>query len=256
MAEAQAESAAKSTEPVTITVQNLSSVLTDEQAQAITAALHVQATSDYNGSPWVTDGRAQPAAKVEFVAKDAPVPDGTWHIELLDSSTQEGALGFHEDVPFKQGTPSGRLEKASQNSQRGRREGTPELPLAKIFCKTTQEAGEQPSEVASHEMLEMLVDPQVVPKPKTKTDEETQRIYPLEVCDPVQQSGSAIEGVPLSNFVLPAYFKLQQSSDPTQYDRYKVLSLPVPAMTPGGYLSFAPTGEPNNWQQEFGSPRE
>jgi len=256
MAEAQTETAAKSTEPVTITVQNLSSVLTDGEAQAITAALNVQATRDYNGSPWANGGHAQPAGKVEFVAKDAPVPDGTWHIELLDTSTQEGALGFHEDEPFKQGTPSGRLEKASENSQRGRRKGAPELPLAKIFCKTTQEATEQPSEVASHEMLEMLVDPQVVPKPKTKTDEETQRIYPLEVCDPVQQSGSEIEGVLVSNFVLPAYFKLPQASNPTQYDWYKVLSSPVPAMTPGGYLSFAPVSQPNNWQQEFGSPSE
>src|ERR1700683_2098615 len=147
MAETRA-GATRSNQPVTITVQNLSSVLTDEQAQAITAALTVQATRDYNESPWVNDGHAQPVGKVELVAKDAPVPDGTGHIELLDTSTQEGALGFHEDERFKQGTPSGRLEKASKNSQRGRRKGAPELPLAKIFCKTTQEAGEQPSEGA------------------------------------------------------------------------------------------------------------
>jgi hypothetical protein len=253
MAEAQTEAAAGSNEPVTITVQNLSSVLTEEQAQAITAALDVQATRDYNGSAWITDDRARPVGKVEFVAREAPVPDGTWHIELLDSSPEEGALGFHEDVPFKQETPSGRLEKASSNSQRGRRKGAAELPLAKIFCKTTQEAKEQPSEVASHEMLEMLVDPKVVPDPRTVTDQATQRIYPVEVCDPVQQSGGEIDGVLVSNFVTPAYFRLPQSNTPTQYDWYKVLDSPVPAMTRDGYLSFAPVSEPSNWQQEFGS---
>jgi hypothetical protein len=252
--------AGRQAEPVMITIQNRSSVLNDEQAQAITEALNVQAMRDYNESSWVTDGHSQPIGKVQFVAKDAPVPDGTWHIELLDTSPQEGALGFHEDEvgdePFKKGTRKGRPEKASEHSQRGRRADDPKIPLAKIFCKTTEEDEGQPSEVASHEMLEMLVDPQVVPDPATMTDQATRRIYPLEICDPVQRSGKEIDGVLVSNFVMPAYFKLLQPSEPTRYDWYKVLTLPVPAMTPGGYLSFAPIDEPENWQQEEGEQQK
>jgi len=240
--------------PVTITVQNLSTVLTDTQAEAITAALNVQATRDYNGSCWVTEGLAASVAKVEFIPKGAEVPADTWHVELLDTSDQEGALGYHEDEAFGKGVSKpGKPEKASTHSTRGRRADAPSIPLAKVFCKTTQGDGEQSSEVASHEMLEMLVDPQVVSSLRTITDPTTKRIYPVEVGDPVQSSGKEIDGVLVANFALPAYFKLPQTANPSQFDFYSVLTAPVPAMTPGGYLSYAPESEPESWQQEFGS---
>lgn len=248
-------------ESVTITVQNLSTALTDEEAQAMTAALNIQGTRDWNGSCWVSGGLADSVAKVVFIPKGDPIPADSWHVELLDSSDQEGALGYHEDEAFKKGTPDGKPEKASTHSSRGRRADAPSIPLAKVFCKTTKEDGEQPSEVASHEMLEMLGDPQVINELRTVTDPTSKRIYPVEVGDPVQSSGYKIEvttdagkfEVEVANFALPAYFKLPQAEHPKQYDWCSVLTAPVPAMTPGGYLSYAPEDEPENWQQEFGS---
>jgi hypothetical protein len=242
--------------PVTITVQNLSSVFTDQEADSMTKALAKQAAEHWNDSEWVTQKLAPPVAGVEFLAKGETVPEGTWHLELLDTSDQEGALGYHEDEAFEKGTPNGKPKKASTHSSRGRRADAPEVPLAKVFCQTTKEDGEQSSEVASHEMLEMLADPYVMQSLRTITDAASERIYPVEICDPVQSTPNyEVDGIVMSNFAEPAYFGLQsQSSDPTRYDYCGVLGGPVPAMTPGGYLSYAPVSEPENWQQEFGSP--
>jgi hypothetical protein len=241
--------------PVTITVQNLSSVFTDQEAQSLTQALGKQALEHWNTSEWVLQRLAPPVERVEFLAHGVAVPPDTWHLELLDTSDQEGALGYHEDEAFKKGTPNGKPEKASTHSSRGRRADAPEVPLAKVFCETTKEDGEQPSEVASHEMLEMLADPFVMQSLRTITDAATERIYPVEVCDPVQSTPNyEIDGYVMSNFAEPAYFGLA-SSDSARYDYCGVLSGPVPAMTDGGYLSFAPVSEPENWQQESPSAK-
>jgi len=240
-------------DPVTISVQNLSTVLTDTEAEAIVEALNTQATRDYNSSCWVTQGLSAPAAAVVFVAKDEAIPADTWHMELLDTSDQEGALGYHEDEAFdKTGAPTG-PKKSSNRTSRGLRADAPEIPLMKIFVKTSQEDGVQGSEVASHEMLEALVDPQVVKEVRTVKKPSEGRIYIVEVGDPVQSSGYKIGEVEVANFALPAYFGYEQTSNPSQYDYGKVLTAPVPAMTPGGYMSYATEEEPENWQQEFGS---
>lgn len=240
--------------PVTITVQNLSTVLTDDEAKQIVEALNTQGTRDYNPSCWVTQGLAVAVGSVEFVEKGAALPPGSWHIELLDTSDQPGALGYHEDQAFKKDTPEGKPEKASTHSSRGLRADAPELPLAKVFCKTSKEDGVDPGEVASHEMLEALVDPQVVKNVRTVTKPSEGRIYIVEVGDPVQSTGYLIGSVTVANFALPAYFGLEQKVNPKQYDFRAILKGQVPAMTPGGYLSYAPEGEPENWKQEMGSP--
>lgn len=239
--------------PVTISVQNLSTVLSDTDAEAIVQALNTQATRDYNASCWVTQGLAAPAQAVVFVPKGEAIPADTWHMELLDTSDQEGALGYHEDMAFdKGGAPTG-PQKSSDRTSRGLRADAPEIPLMKIFVKTSQDDGVQPAEVASHEMLEALVDPQVVKSVRTVKKDSEGRIYIVEVGDPVQSTGYKIGDVEVANFALPAYFGYPQEVNPTQYDYGHVLTSPVPAMTPGGYMSYAPESEPENWQQLFGA---
>lgn len=239
---------------VTITVQNLSSVLTDAEAEKIVEALQWQADEQYNKSRWVTESLAEAVEKVELVAKGEAVPAGSWHLELLDTSDQEGALGYHEDSKFdKAGAPTG-PKKSSERTSRGLRADEPELPLMKIFAKTSQEDKVAPSEVASHEMLEALVDPQVVQSVRTVKKPSEGRIYIVEVGDPVQESGKAApNGEVLANFAEPAYFELDPDKGVTKYDHEGVLTAPVPAMTHGGYMSYATEKEPENWQQIFGS---
>src|SRR5258708_33382409 len=61
---------------------------------------------------------------------------GAWAIVFLDNADQPGALAYHDL------TPDG-------------------LPESKVFGKTTLDNGDQVSVSASHELVEMLVDPAI-----------------------------------------------------------------------------------------------
>lgn len=245
----------------TISIQNLSSTLSDTEFGQIVSGLQMQLQDDYGKSCWVTQGLAVPATLVA-VSKGLAPPPGTWHVELLDTSDQPGALGYHEDEAFDNKIngehpeghvtePTKQPRKASAHSSRGLREDATETPLAKVFVKTSQEDGVDPAEVASHEILEMLVDPQVVKEVRTVTVGD--RIYIVEVGDPVQGTGYQRGSVTVANFVLPAYFEMEQAVNPEQYDFRGALDSPVPALTPDAYLSYAPVSDPEAWVQEFGT---
>jgi len=240
-----------------ISVQNLSSQYSDESAQQLVAALNKQMTEHYNASCWVKEGHAEPVEGVVLIAKGQPIPDDSGHLELLDHSDQPGALGYHEEQAFKKGTPDGLPEKARAFSARGLRADNPSRPLMRVFVETTLQDGASVPEVASHEALEAAVDPRPMKEPKLATVGD--RIYIVEVGDPVQDTpnytidvGGGVT-VQVANFTLPAYYGLEQSTNPEQYDWCSVLKAVAPAMTDGGYISFAPVSEPENWQQSFGS---
>lgn len=84
---------------------------------------------------------------------------GAWAMVFLDNADQPGALAYHDL------TPDG-------------------LPVAKVFVKTTLDDKQLVSVSASHELVEMLVDPAinmwtVGPDPKT--------MYAYESADPVEE---------------------------------------------------------------------
>ncbi len=249
------EEAAGAPAGVTISVQNLSTAVSDEDVQRYVAALNVQMTRDFNNSPWVAEGLAQPVESVVFVPKGQAVPADTWHMEVLDTVDQPGALGYHEDAKFDAKSEGPR--KRAKHSSRGLRSDN-QLPLAKIGAQLCLEAKVPVSEVMSHEGLEAACDPQVGSENEILKDKRGGKIYLREVCDPVQETPYPIElsgeeEVPVSNFVMPAYFGLPQQVAPTEYDFCKKLTEPVPSMTPGGYLSFASEDDPENWQQIHGT---
>jgi hypothetical protein len=241
---------------VTISVQNLADDLVSEQdAQAIVAALDSQAKNDYGGSPWVTDGLATEIDEVVLIAKGAAPPRDTWHLEILLNSNQPGALGYHEEqgAVMKGGTATdGVLRKASHHSSRGLRSDHSHLPLMKIFAETTKEDKASLAEVCSHEMLEAAVDPTPMKAPRTAANADQGRIYIVEVGDPVQECGYDINGQTVADFALPAWFGIQQSQAPDQMSFRSSVAKPF-QIAPGGYISWAPENEPNNWRQEQGS---
>jgi hypothetical protein len=237
-------------EPVKLTVQNLSAAMADERAAVVVAALNVQLTKEYGESCWVTQGLAAPAS-VEFIAKGDPIPSDTWHIELLDTSDQEGALGYHEDQGFDSHSVGPR--KASDHSSRGLRADAPEIPLAKVFVKTTMEAGGHPGEVLSHEVLEMLVDPRVMREPRTVINPAKKQKVIVEVGDPVQGCGYLIGDVYVADFALPAWFGYPQEKNPTQMSWRSSVTAPF-ELAPGGYISVCPEGS-EEWTQVFGAPK-
>jgi hypothetical protein len=209
-------------------------------------ALNYQAKWHYGYSPWVFKSYAQPA-EVKPLAKGAAVPVGAWNIELLDVSDVEGALGYHEDI-FA----------SSKHSVRAMEEN---VPYSKVFVQTAQADNIDPCEVASHEMLEMLVDPYVanegqVYKVLNKTAKEW---YIVEVGDPVQGCGYDISapqgghfGVTVADFAWPKWFGLDQSRP---YMSYRHSVTQAYELAPEGYMSVAPESEPSNWTQIFGSAK-
>jgi hypothetical protein len=215
---------------ITVENQTKAAPLSPTDLRDLVWSLNYQALYHYGRSPWVENGYAPPA-HVTLLPEGAAPPAGAWNIILLDTSTQAGALGFHED------------------------EANNEIPFSDVFVGTAREAGTDPSEVASHELLEMLVDPNVNEIRKVLNKEKGQ-FYIVEVADPVQGCGYDIGapegrhcGVTVADFAFPAWFGMAQA--PSDLSFRDSIKNPF-ELAPQGYISIAPENEPENWSQVFG----
>ena len=90
---------------ISVQDQTTEGTFTTEEVSAMVAAISQQATEDFNHSPWVEHGYCKPCESVVLVPRGEPLPSGTWHAELLDTSDQAGALGYHEDKAFDANSP-------------------------------------------------------------------------------------------------------------------------------------------------------
>lgn len=155
----------------------------------------------------------------KLVASDSFIK-GAWAIVFLDNADVQGALGYHDLTP----------------------EG---LPLSKVFVETTIKNGQKVSVTACHELAEMLVDPAInlcASGPKGL-------IYAYETADAVEELEFSIDGVPMSDFVYPAYFEGFRKAGSAQFDYLKKLKRPFQILK-GGYMSVFQSGR---WTQIFGS---
>ena len=146
---------------------------------------------------------------------------GAWAMVFLDDADQPGALAYHDL------TPDG-------------------MPEAKVFVKTTLMNKDLVSVSASHELVEMLVDPAINlmttgPDPKT--------IYAYESADPVEALSFPVNSVPMTDFVYPSYFEAFHKPGSVQFDRLKKVSRPFQILA-GGYQIIFRNGK---WTQIFGS---
>lgn len=249
------------TSPV-LTVQNLTSkgTLTSTRLLNIWWSLRYQALFHFNRCPWVTDGYCPAVKDVLLVPKDEPLPAGSWHIELLDTSDQPGALGYHDDQAFD--AHSQGLRKTSERSSRGLA-AKALTPLSKVFVKTATADRVPPSEVASHEMLEMLVDPRVTREADIRKylNPRTRQWWIAEVGDPCQDEGYEV-GQPegrrtgpdsvVSNFAFPALWGQHQHAAGFDFLGRRPSAF---SLSPGGYMSVAPESDPTNWSQIYGGAR-
>jgi hypothetical protein len=197
------------------------SSLPQAQAQAIVSALQVQVTRDF-APAW-----GVPAA-LYLAPASVPVPTpGFWSIAFLDNSDVAGALGYHDL------TADG-------------------LPIGKVFVKTTEAAGDLVSVTASHELLEMLADPDI--NLVAEFDDgggSPSKMYAYEVGDPVEDDtlGYDINGVLVSDFVYPAYFEQFRAAGSTRFDHQGKVSQPFQILS-GGYLGMLDLSNlTQGWQQ-------
>jgi hypothetical protein len=146
---------------------------------------------------------------------------GAWAMVFLDDADQPGALAYHDL------TPDG-------------------LPQSKVFVKTTLENNDLVSVSASHELVEMLVDPAIN---LMSTGPDPKVIYAYESADPVEALSFPVNGIAMSDFVYPAYFEAFHKPGSVQFDRLKKVNKPFQIL-PGGYQIIFKNGK---WTQIFGS---
>jgi hypothetical protein len=206
--------------PIEIAIINESTVVSDADVQAATDALQMQVTRDF-APAWGVN------AKLSFVPTGQSPPTGVWWLTVLDNSDQAGALGYH-DV-----TPDG-------------------LPLGKVFAATDLQYGSKWTVTASHELLEMLGDPNI----NLAATQEPGRhggvmtLYAYEVCDACEgdQFGYDINGLTMSDFVYPSWFESFRSANSTKFDFQGQISKPFELLA-GGYISVYDVESGQGWSQ-------
>ncbi|MET8630563.1 hypothetical protein ABZW30_43860 [Kitasatospora sp. NPDC004669] len=113
------------------------------------------------------------------------------------------------------------------------------------------EPGTDWSVTASHELLEMLVDPlgsRMVTGPSIDPAANGRPVhYLVEVGDPVETREYEIDGVKVSDFVLPAFYQ-RQAPPNGGYDERQQLNQPLEIL-PGGYISWWDPAD-NRWHQK------
>jgi hypothetical protein len=203
---------------VQVAIVNASTVLADEEIARAIPAFQKQ-VSEHLAYVWGAD------AVLSFIPRGASPPSGVWWLLILDNTDQATFLGYH-DV-----TDSG-------------------LPLGKVFAATDQTFGFNWTITASHELLEMLIDPNINLTVFVQDDNSAGRLYAYELCDPCEadQYGYPIDGVMVSDFVFPAWFQSFQNPGNVQYDVTQRISRPF-QLLPGGYISVYDLGAGGGWQQ-------
>ncbi len=196
---------------IKIGVFNQSTVISDQELKKWIRAVQHQIRNDW-APIWGYD------ADLIWQPKDAPPRSGMWHIMVFDDADQAGVLGYHDMTP----------------------EG---LPLGKVFAKTTLAYGGLPSVTLSHEVLEMLADPDVNLIAMGNDPNSGAKFYAYEVCDAVEADnlGYQIYGVTVSDFVTPAWFESFRSPNSTQFSFKKNVTAPF-QLAAGGYIGvYDPT---------------
>jgi hypothetical protein len=146
---------------------------------------------------------------------------GAWAVVFLDTADAPGALAYHDL------TPDG-------------------FPLSKVFVKTILSDNSSVSVAASHELVEMLVDPAIN---LWTTGPQAGVFYAYESADPVEEMSFAIDGIAMTDFVYPSYFESFRKAKSTQFDYAKKVSKPF-QLLPGGYQIVFKNGKET---QVFGS---
>ncbi len=207
------------TPTIQISVINESTVLADGDVVPVVAALQEQVSSDFL-PVWGVD------AKLSIVPKTSQPPAGSWWLVLLDDSDQANALGYHD------------LTSES-------------LPIGKVFAASDLKAGTSWTVTASHELLEMLGDPNINLTVFVQNSNTAGTLYAYEVCDACEDDnlGYSINNILLSDFVYPAWFESFRTEGSTQFDRMNKIHTPF-GLLAGGYIGVFNVSSGSGWQQQ------
>jgi hypothetical protein len=188
--------------------------------QSVAAALNIQVTRDLSQF-WTIQ------ASVRYLANSNRIPSGVWPVNLVDS-LPPGEGGFH-------------LDKHNQ-------------PYAEVVASPDDDSW---SIDASHEAIEMLVDPNgnrmlssvaIEITDNAIEDGTGQFNYLVEACDPCEANsyGYQIQGVLVSDFITPHFYD-SVATPGTRYSFTGAITRPRQVL-PGGYISFVDQAT-DEWEQ-------
>ncbi len=194
-----------------IVVINESDVATKKQVERMVKAIQKQVTEHFRPA-WGLQAR--------LVFNEEPEERGM-RVVIRDRATEEdeGFLGYH----FVNG-----------------------LPVTYVFARDDIEENGEFSSTLSHEVLEMLADPDVNLYARgfyrDKAGRRRSAFIPYEVCDPVEASTYKIDGVPVCDFVLPEWFEPEHEDGDMKMDFRRVIDGPF-RLAPGGYTDVFVNGQ-------------
>jgi hypothetical protein len=192
--------------PVVIACIDLASTDLGWPLPTLTAAL--QAFYDQNFKPvWGYD--------VRLYATDSPAPTD-WLFVYMDNADEANALGYHDLTVKGQ-------------------------PISKVFINDILKSKQAVSVTACHELCEMVIDPLA----NLWSQAPDGRLWAYEMCDAVEEDVFDVNGVPMSNFVHPAYFEPFNHPTGTKFDHLGKLTAPF-SMDSGGYSIVMEHGKVKN----------
>lgn len=204
---------------IKIAVINDSTVLKDEDIKPVVDALQAQVKEDF-APIWNID------ADLVFVPQGGDIPMDAWWLAILDHSNQANASGYHDESPLG-------------------------FPIGKVFAGDDLRSGASWTNTASHELLEVLADPEIVECTVEHLPDGKMRLVAREICDPCPEDdqGYKKNGVLVSNFVTRDWFVGWSQNYPgVKYDFLGNISAPFQLLK-DGYIGIMEIKEGAIWTQ-------
>ena len=198
--------------PVHVALVDMSGTIDASELAEVAGALNEQVQADI-----------APAWKVAATVGAYPSPPAaTWRMELHETIEVEGAAGFHSDN------------------------------LGQPYAQIALSDGDW-TVTASHELVEMLVDPfgsrlHTAAALKGWKGDSRRLMYLWEPGDPVEKFQYEVGGVPMSDFVLPSFYRSTPRGSLAAYSHTGVATEPLEILD-GGYISFIDPATEAMWQR-------
>jgi hypothetical protein len=202
-----------------ISIVNRSNLLTDEEIQTAIRAINRQIKEDFEPY-WSFGATLRLEGSVGATADKQTLQDlrGDAILYLVDEADVAEALGYHD------------------KNFRG-------IPYGFVFMQLCVELKEKWTVTLSHEALELVGDAQsnlLVQGPHPENPDK-EVFHWFEMCDAVQSQSYKVDGVDVSNFILPLYFtpEEQEGGRNDFLGRlHRGQGLKSFGVAPGGYIGF------------------
>lgn len=197
-----------------ITIANISDISDDDFATAV-ADIGTQVTRDF-APEWGCSATLTPV-RLDLTAPQVEVDDQSDAYVYVGGTYNDSTTGVDEAYGYHALNGNG-------------------VPYSFVYLDVCKKAGESWTQTLSHEVLEMLIDPNGLyhvagPSP----DDGATVMYGHEVCDPTQGDKYNVNSTEVCNFVTKAYYGQPGGMPNTNF---LALKLPPFGVRPNGYVQY------------------